>query len=311
MKLKSIVLICFSMLCIESSFGVNETVKKLSAKDDFKSKIMQLESEFHGYIGIYVIDTQNKNVLSYNESRRFPFCSTSKFMVASAILKSSESNSEYLNQRIYYKSSDVLKSGYAPITSKNIKNGMTLFELSEAALDYSDNLAMNLMIYTLGGVDAVNKFAKSIGNTTFRLDRLEPELNSATPNDNRDTVTPISMVNSMKNLLLEDYLNLKQREQLTQWLKNNTTGNTKIRAGLPKNWVAGDKTGGGSYGTANDIAILYPPNCSPILLGIYTTQNVKDAKPQDKVIVETTKIAIQELAKTNQCIKDSLQSELR
>ena len=44
-----------------------------------------------------------------------------------------------------------------------------------------------------------------------------------------------------------------------------------IRAGVPKNWIIGDKTGRGSNGTTNDIAIMRPPglvlrSCWPFTL---------------------------------------------
>jgi beta-lactamase class A len=47
--------------------------------------------------------------------------------------------------------------------------------------------------------------------------------------------------------------------RLTDWLVACRTGDQKIRAGLPKDWRCGDKTGAGGYGTNNDIAILWPP----------------------------------------------------
>ena len=36
-------------------------------------------------------------------------------------------------------------------------------------------------------------------------------------------------------------------------------GDKRLRAGLPKTWGIGDKTGSGDHGTANTIAIIRPP----------------------------------------------------
>ena len=61
---------------------------------------------------------------------------------------------------------------------------MTLAELSAAALQYSDNTAMNKLIAQLGGPGGVTvSFARAIGDETFRLDRTEPTLNTAIPGD--------------------------------------------------------------------------------------------------------------------------------
>ncbi len=36
------------------------------------------------------------------------------------------------------------------------------------------------------------------------------------------------------------------------------TGDELIRAGVPSDWIVADKSGAGSYGTRNDIAIVTP-----------------------------------------------------
>ena len=95
----------------------------------------------------------------------------------------------------------------------------------------------------------------------------------------------------------------QQREQLQVWLKNNTTGNATIRAGVPNGWIVGDKTGSGDYGTRNDIGIIWPEKCSPIVVAIYTTQNKKDAISRDDVIASATRILISEFALNDRCIE--------
>jgi len=42
------------------------------------------------------------------------------------------------------------------------------------------------------------------------------------------------------------------------WLKGNTTGGKRIRAGMPAGWTVAVKTGTGSYGNANDIPTAAP-----------------------------------------------------
>jgi beta-lactamase class A len=64
---------------------------------------------------------------------------------------------------------------------------------------------------------------------------------------------------------------------LQQWLKDSTTGLERLRAGLPSGWIAGDKTGTGVNGAANDVAIAWPPNESPILIASYLSES--DASP--------------------------------
>ena len=266
------------------------------------SSFSALEAASNGRLGIAAINTANNERIEYRANERFPFCSTGKLMVVAAILAKSMKHLELLNENIHYTQQHIDSSGYYPITEKHLSTGMTVASLCEAAMDYSDNTAMNLLINVLGGTKAINAYAHSIGDKTFRLDRDEPELNTAIPGDVRDTTTPAAMERSLQTLTLGNTLAPAQRKQLFTWLKDNTTGGTRIRAGVPNGWIVGDKTGGGAYGTNNDIAILFPPHCAPIVMVIYFTQNKENAPRNDAVIVSTTKLVINQFAKNDKCL---------
>lgn len=291
--------IIFTLLC---SQAVASTTK---IQTYLQKKFAEFETIYPGRLGISAIDTSNNNHIEYRANERFPFCSTAKFIAVAAILKNSMSEKDMLNKSIVYQSSDLVD--YSPITEKYANKGMTIFAISDAAMTVSDNTAMNLLINKLGGPTEITRFARSIGDMQFRLDRMEPELNTSIPGDKRDTTTPAAMNKSLKKLVLGDILGVSQREQLLLWLKNNTTGNLRIRAGVPNTWIVGDKTGGGNYyGTTNDIGIIFPLSCKPIVLAIYFTQNKIDAKRQDQVIANVTRLVIDEFAKTNSCLKNAI-----
>jgi beta-lactamase class A len=61
------------------------------------------------------------------------------------------------------------------------------------------------------------------------------------------------------------------RKLLVGWMLANKTGQRKLRAGLPADWRVGDKTGAGENGSDNELAILWPPNRSPLLVAAYLT----------------------------------------
>lgn len=178
---------------------------------------------------------------------------------------------------------------------------MTVSALCEAAITESDNLAANLLVKQLGGLAALNHYAQSIGNKTFRLDNYEPNL-STVPGSIQDTSTPADMEGTLQNLVLGRSLPDKQRKQLTKWLQSNKTGETRIRAGVPKGWVVADKTGTGEYGTSNDIAVIWPPRCAPLVIAIYYTQNQIDAPQREDIIVEATRRVIAEFKAANSCL---------
>lgn len=253
-----------------------------------QQKLADLEKKSGGHLGVALINTADNSKITYHGDEKFPMCSTSKVMAVSALLKESEKKKDLLDKKIQINKSDLVN--YNPITEKHLDSGMTLSELSAAALQYSDNTAMNKILAYLGGPAQVTKFARSIGDTTYRLDRTEPSLNTAIPGDLRDTTSPVAMAKSLRNLALGSSLDKKQRVQLVEWMKGNTTGTTSIRAGLPATWVVGDKTGSGDYGTTNDIAVIWPENRAPLILITYFTQPRKDANSRKDILASATRI---------------------
>ncbi|KVD97164.1 class A beta-lactamase [Burkholderia ubonensis] len=254
------------------------------------TSLAELERAEGGRLGVHALDTATGRRVQHRADERFPFCSTFKAILIAAVLAESVARPALFTQRVTYRQADLLE--WSPVTEKHVDTGMTVGELCEATAQYSDNAAANLLMKLLGGPAAVTAFARSIGDETFRLDRWEPELNTALPGDARDTTTPAAMAASLRALALGDALPAPQRAQYAQWLRGNKTGDKRIRAGVPTGWQVGDKTGTGDYGTINDIGVLWPPARGPIVLTVYYTQARADAKRKDDVIAAATRIAI-------------------
>jgi len=140
-----------------------------------------------------------------------------------------------------------------------------------------------------GGLTA---YARSPGDRATRLDRIETELNEATPGDPRDTTTPVAMLGTMQRLLIEDALSVSSRDRLIGGLLASKTGARRLRAGLPADWRVGDKTGTGNNGTANDIAITFPPGRAPILIAAYYTESTISDEARNTVIAEAGRLAV-------------------
>ena len=105
------------------------------------------------------------------------------------------------------------------------------------------------------------------------------------------------MAENLSKLTLGDALPTAQRQRLISWLKQNTTGDQSIRAGVPAGWTVGDKTGAGAYGTTNDLAILWPEKGAPKILAIYFTQPQPDAANNKAVLASATRLAIDALGR--------------
>jgi beta-lactamase class A len=147
----------------------------------------------------------------------------------------------------------------------------------------------------IGGPVGLTSFARSIGDEMTRLDRKEPELNSAIPGDERDTTTPAAMCADMQRFVLGNVLSESSQNQLQDWLRQNETGSLMIRAGVPKTWTIGDKTGRCGNGATNDVAFIRLPGRALIVLAIYSIGSTSSADDRAETVAEAARAVVEVL----------------
>jgi beta-lactamase class A len=252
-----------------------------SSQREFSTAMAAIQARVGGRIGAYMLDTQSQLELAFNARERFAMCSTFKLMLAAAILKRSEAGALSLDDRLPVRAEDMVP--YAPITSKHVAAGsMSVRDLCAAAVMVSDNAAANILLAPLGGPAALTQFLREIGDAVTRLDRTEVELNTNLPGDPRDTTTPQAMALSMEKVLVGAVLATQSRQQLIAWMQQSTTGLRRLRAGVPAEWKAGDKTGNGRNAAANDLLIAWPPGRSAVIAAVYMSESKQPVAALDE-----------------------------
>jgi beta-lactamase class A len=224
-------------------------------------------------LGMSALDVHSGTHFGYREDERFPMCSTFKAMAAAAVLAKVDAGKERLDRFVRYGQADLLS--YAPVSRAHVgQGGLPLGDLCAAAVEYSDNTAANLILASLGGPAGWTRYVRSLGDTVSRLDRIETALNASIPGDPRDTTTPAASLADWRKTVLGDALTPASRQHLQDWLIACKTGETRLRAGLPRHWKVGDKTGTWSaenaYATSNDLAVIWTET-QPILITCYVT----------------------------------------
>jgi beta-lactamase class A len=261
-----------------------------------KRALVDLEQKSGGRLGVCILDTATGRRLGHRIDERFAMCSTFKMPLAAAILRQTDRGKLSLDTFVPYTKADMVFN--APVTQANLaKGGMTIGALAEAAQKQSDNPAANLLLKQLGGPEGFTQFFRDLGDDVTRIDRFEPEMNKVDPGDERDTTSPRAMANTVAKILTGDALKPASREVLIQWMIDTTTGAKRIRAGLPADWRAGDKTGtglDGTWGKYNDNAIAWPPGKAPLIItAYYNVENPTDEiRDKDQaVLAEVGRIA--------------------
>jgi beta-lactamase class A len=253
------------------------------------ARLAALEARRGGRLGVAALDSGTGARIGRREDERFALSSTFKFLAAAFVLARVDRGEERLERRVVFAERDLVT--YSPATKDHVgPPGMSVGELCEAAMTLSDNTAGNLLLASFGGPAALTAFARTLGDEATRLDRIETELNEAAPGDPRDTTTPAAMAENLRRLLFGEALSPAARERLAAWLVANTTGDTRLRAGVPKDWRVGDKTGAGGNGATNDVAVLWPPKRAPILVAAYLAEPRVAVEERYAIIAEVGRL---------------------
>ena len=272
---------------ITSLAGLLASPLALGARvEDVGDGLRALEGRAGGRLGACLLDTGTQRVVGHRLDERFAMCSTFKLLLAAVVLREADAGRLSLDEKLPYGKADLIPT--SPVTSQHVAEGaMSLRALIQAAQETSDNTAANLVMARLGGPARFTALLRAAGDETTRLDRLEPIMNLVPPGDPRDTTSPRAMATSVARFVVGDALRTSAREQLAGWMVATKTGGRRVRAGLPPEWRAGDKTGtlvGGGAITDkyNDVAVAWPPGRPPLVVAAYydtgsATQAMSDA----------------------------------
>jgi len=261
--------------------------------------LKRIRERVGGRLGVHALDSQSGKRWGLDENSRYAMASTFKLPLAAALLWQVDRNAFTLDHMLAIAPKDILPNSPA-VDAKLAAGGdaMTIRELCRAAVTQSDNAAANVLLNGIGGPSALNEFFRTIGDEVSRLDRHEPALNQNVPGDQRDTTTPRAMVDSMLRIFTQDVLAIPSRALLIDWMIASRTGLDRVRAGLPKSWNPGDKTGAGDYGAFNDLVIAFPPNRRPVFVAVYMSESKLSPKELAAAHAEIGTLVANVFAKT-------------
>ncbi len=265
-----------------------------AAEGSAQDRLREMEGVLGGRIGVAALDMESDRRIDYRSASLFPMCSTFKLLLAGAVLSKVDHGKEQLDRAIPLTKADILE--YAPSAKTLLPKGqMTVSEAVTGALVDSDNTAANLLLSSIGGPGALTLFARTLGDRTTHLDRIEPFLNEAAPGDARDTTSPSAMLNDLGVLLLENALSESSRAFLADAMVKCRTGTNKLRAGMPNDWKIGDKTGMGERGATCDVAIAWPPGRKPLLIAAYLADSPAPLAERNKMMADIARLVVSEL----------------
>ena len=243
--------------------------------------IAAIEQSHGGRLGVFALDTGTGRTLAHRPDERFLLQSTFKGILAAMVLSRVDGGQDDLGLPGTYSAKDLLPA--SPVTAAHAARGwLTVGELCQAILERSDNTAANLLLARVGGPESLTSYARGLGDTVTRFDRYElVEGWSGT----MDTTTPRAIAGTAATVVLGDALKKESRTLLQRWMRASVVGQTRLRASLPPDWAAGDRTGT-SKGVCNDYAVAWPPGRAPLVMAAYYDAPALDIAGQEAVLRE-------------------------
>ncbi|MBO0767476.1 MAG: class A beta-lactamase [Solirubrobacterales bacterium] len=253
------------------------------------SCLARLEHRHGARVGVYAVNHHSGARFGYRASERFAFCSVYKAPLVARVLRDFNRDG-FLDRLIHYDHHDLIEGDF--VTKLYVDTGMTVRSLCAAALANSDNVAANLLLRLTGGPAGLQHFLRSIGDRVTLVEHNEPSVNTAVPGQRRDTTTPQAIAEDFTRLLLGDTLPAFDRQQLRLWMQDDMVNTTRFRAAVPASWQIADKTGTGSYGTANDVGVLWSSRGTPLTVAVLTTKSERQADPDAALVAAATRLAV-------------------
>jgi beta-lactamase class A len=258
------------------------TIRPAAAQDPFALAL--IEKKHGGRLGVFALDTGSGRTLIHRADERFLMCSTFKGLLAGLTLARVDAGQESLSRMVPYRESDLIFT--SPVTKAHVGQGaMSVGDLTQATLEYSDNTAAILLMRSAGGPAGLTAFVRRLGDTVTRCDRYEPLSNH--DSGELDTTSPRAMAVAARELLLGSVLTPESKATLEAGMKVCKPGVRRIRAALPADWTIGDRPGENVTEESNDYAIVRPPGRAPLMIAVfYDAPNIKTAA-REAVIRET------------------------
>jgi beta-lactamase class A len=242
-----------------------------------QDSVAAMARAFKGDVGIYAVNLQNGDTVSYNAEKMFPTASVIKIYVLARLYQEIKEGRLAMNDKVVLRDSDkVPGSGILLFMHDGLK--LTLGDLSWLMINMSDNVAANLLTDEVDGVMKVTDYIRSLGfKHTMELakifDRNVYPDSTLRKKYGIGVTTPRETATFMKELYEGDIVDKKSSEAMIKLMEYQFY-NTSIPRFLPtyRDTIEIAHKTGALNATRNDCAIIYTPRTNYVLC-VFTTHN--------------------------------------
>jgi beta-lactamase class A len=262
----------------------------VSINAELSARLKAICERAGGDCGVVVIHVEAGRASESDGAKPLPLYSVFKLPLAVAVLKDVEEGRLSLEQKVRVTPADVSPGAKTnnDLWSKAVERSVR--ELLELSLVRSDNTSSDQLLKLVGGPAVVTQRMHALGleGIVVRSSVRQFALEGGEPN----TGTATDLARLLGLLQKGEALQPAQLALLLDLMTHATTGERRLRAGVPAGTPVADKTGTGPTGTStNDVGLITLPGGEHLALAVLLSGSKLGDAEQEKLIAELARAA--------------------
>jgi beta-lactamase class A len=271
---------------------------------DLRTKIIEIAKESKGTVGVSILNLDTRDTLTYNGHVHLPMQSVMKFSIAITVLHEIDKGNLKLDQLIHIDKGDYWDT-YSPLKDKHPDGNFntSIRELLSYMVSLSDNVACDVLIKTLGGIDKVDTYIHSIGVQNINFKATEFQMAQAWEVQYTNWAEVTGLTHLLDVAFKPSFLSPANHAYLWKIMQETSTGPKQIKGLLPAGTIVCHKTGRsgtnkqGITAATNDIGIITLPNGKHLAIAVFVSDTPADITTRESVISRIAKAAYDEAVK--------------
>lgn len=263
-----------------------------------RKKLADIAESISGDAGVAIHLIERGDTLSYHGSHPFPMQSVYKFPLALQVFNDVDNGKLVLDHHVQVPLDD-----YYPTHSPLIKDypdghaNPTIRELLAYMIEWSDNVACDVLFREVGGPKRVDQFLNANGIRNMAVRNTEREMHANDQLQYQNWSTPQAMAELLVRFYTSKLLTDSSKAELYKMMTRTKTGPKRIRSQLPAGTIVANRTGTGArtkerrISAVNDIGIIELPNGEHMVIVVFISNTHEDIPEGEEVIAQIAKAA--------------------
>jgi len=245
-----------------------------------------------GTVGIAAVHVETGRAVEVQGRRPLALYSVFKLPLAVAILKDVDEGRLRLDQKVKVGAAEIVQGSAENARLWPAPTDRTLREMLELSIARSDNTSTDKLLELAGGPGALTRRLSALGIQGVTVKKSVREFLADRRHPHPNTASALDLARLLVRLQKGEILKPASRDLLLGFMAGATTGQQRIRAGVPAGTPVADKTGSGPAGSAtNDVGIVTLPDGSHLALAVLVTGSKRPVAAQEGAIADAARAA--------------------